>query len=184
MISIIDFGSSKTPAIADSFKTQGYHCVVIPWEQSGLIDKQNTKAYVLSGSPILITEKDISTQLSTYDFLKQTDVPVLGICFGHQLLGMLHGAKIFKGEAVRSETKILIKEQDELFQGFNKNVTMTEDHTEGISLPENFILLASSEKYKVEAMKHAAKKMFGVQFHPEVSGENGAALIKNFCKLI
>jgi GMP synthase (glutamine-hydrolysing) len=184
MISIIDFGSPKIQHIAHSLDKLGYSNVIIPWNEPEKIDKKNTLAYVLSGSPILITETDISNHLQFYHFLKEVPVPVLGICFGHQLLGILHGAKIFKGEQIQSEIELQIAEHDELFKGFGTSVHMTEDHTEAIPLPPGFIKLASSDKYEVEAMRHPDKNIFGVQFHPEVSGENGLKLLKNFCKLI
>jgi GMP synthase (glutamine-hydrolysing) len=184
MISVIDFGSSKTVNIADTLRRLGFACNVIKWNEFEKINLENTKALILSGAPILITETDISTYIKKFEFLKETDVPVLGICFGHQLLGIIHGSEIFKGEPIRTKTEIFIDQQDELFLGFDKIVVMTEDHTEGITLPENFIRLASSDKYDLEAMKHKTKPVYGVQFHPEVSGENGMKLLTNFCRLL
>jgi GMP synthase (glutamine-hydrolysing) len=184
MIAVIDFGSSKTINIADSLHKLGYTCSIIPWQKSESIDIENTNAFILSGAPVLITETDIQPQIAGYEFLKKATVPILGICFGHQLLGIMHGAEIFKGEPVRTKTEIFIDQQDELFLGFDKIVAMMEDHTEGITLPENFIQLASSDKYDLEAMKHKTKPVYGVQFHPEVSGENGMKLLTNFCRLL
>jgi GMP synthase (glutamine-hydrolysing) len=184
MITIIHFGSPKIQHIAESLEKLGLTFLIVKWDEPEKIDKKNTQAYVLSGSPILITKTDITQYLLNYNFLKEVTVPVLGVCFGHQLLGIMYGGQIFKGKNITAEMKIDILHNDVLFSGFGKTVIMFEDHTEGISLPPDFIHLASSDTYEIEAMKHPYKNIYGVQFHPEVSGDNGLKLYSNFFKLI
>lgn len=184
MIYIIDFGSSKTRKIASNIAALGHTATIVEWDKIASVDWKTAKGIILSGSPALFTESNGALYLERCAFLKNIQTPVLGICFGHQLLGILHGASVYKADAIRIETEISILQKNKLFEGFGEKTIMVEDHTEGITLPAGFIHLASSDKYEVEAMKHPELNIYGVQFHPEVSGENGSRLLSNFCNLI
>lgn len=180
MVYIVNFGSSKTPDIASVVKALNYECTIVHWNKPEQINFEKATAFILSGAPILLTETAQEPYLKKYQFIKTTKLPVLGICFGHQLIGLLFDAQVFKADPIRKPTIINITTQDKLFEGLNKQPVFIEDHTEGIDLPKEFIQLARSDKYEVEAMKHCTKNIYGVQFHPEVSGENGKKLIKKF----
>lgn len=181
MFLIINFGSSKTPQIAEVINDLGFKATIIPWKDNFTLNDQ-VEGLILSGAPILLTQVDQTPYLEKFLFLRETQVPVLGICFGHQLTGLLHGAEAYLGAENRTNTKI-DHNASHLFLGLKNPCDMMEDHTEGINLPEGFVSLASSKEYELEAMRHSSKKMFGVQFHPEVSGENGRILLNNFCQL-
>ncbi|MFN5183323.1 MAG: glutamine amidotransferase-related protein [Bacteroidota bacterium] len=182
MFLIIQFGSKKTPAIRDCLLSCAENTEIQSWD-SQIVKPNNLKGIVFSGSPTFFTEVDHSPYFEKISPLLNWDVPILGICFGHQLLGILHGAKIFRGEEVRRVETIKILKNDELFDGFDQQFEMTEDHTEGIDVPSDFIHLASSGTYFNEAMKHKEKNFWGVQFHPEVSGEQGMKLFRNFISI-
>lgn len=184
MICIINFGSSKTEKIGMCLDAIGYSYEIINWNKSEKTERSKFSGIILSGAPVLLTETDYKIYTEKFEFLRTGSIPVLGICFGHQLLGLLFGASVFKGEEARTETEISVISKSILFEGSDKKIKMMEDHTEGITLPPSFIKIASSEKYEVEAMQHQTLNLFGVQFHPEVSGENGLKLLHNFCRLI
>jgi len=184
MVYIVNFGSAKTGQIAACLTELGIASVIVDGANPELIDLDKTSGIILSGAPILLTETDVTIYTAPYLFLKTVHMPVLGICFGHQLLGLLFGASVYKGMEVRKDTLLTIINADNLFVGFGDTTTMREDHTEGITLPEDFIKLAASAEYEVEAMKHRERDLFGVQFHPEVSGKNGLQLLSNFCRLL
>jgi GMP synthase (glutamine-hydrolysing) len=110
-------------------------------------------------------------------------IPVLGICFGHQIIGLQHGAFGSMMREDRDVQEIEFLQSDDLFSRMPTICQMMEDHCEAISIPEHFILLASSDVCVNEAMKHNTKALYGVQFHPEVSGNMGRVLIENFIRI-
>jgi GMP synthase-like glutamine amidotransferase len=154
------------------------------WNNIDHATLKEAKGIVLSGSPAYLTEIDHTPFHEHCAFLKETTVPVLGICFGHQVIGILHGATIYRGLEVRGHNTIKLLGADPLFKGLGKEINMTEDHTEGITLPEGFTHLASSASYPNEGMKHKTKPIWSIQFHPEVSGEDGLLVFQNFCELV
>lgn len=183
MIHIVDFGSTKTQAISNVVLKLGYENKIVKWNDCSENDFQKSAGIILSGAPFLFTENDPTRYVEKFYFLKNTSVPILGICFGHQLMGVLFGARVFKGKEVRKKSKIKMLKRDPLFRGLTKIFIMKEDHTEGIDLPDTFELLACSDDYAVEVMKHSTKSTYGVQFHPEVSGINGKTVLRNFLAL-
>lgn len=189
VITIINFGSTKTPQILSVVRELGFEAEEKNWKEFSSADyarlndvvgqgKQNK--IIFSGSPTYLTEVDHTPYTERYSCIKEGKVPVLGICFGHQVMGIIHGAQIFRGEPVRTDVDIHVVKEDKLFAGLSPATVMRQDHTEGISLPAGFIHLAYSKDYAVEAMRHPYLPLWGIQFHPEVSGENGKRLIQNF----
>lgn len=182
MLLIIDCGSQKTPdieALVDlhmDFKT-------IPILDICPEEIEKYTGIIISGAPIQITEVDMQHYLDKVEWIKTTTIPVLGICFGQQLIGLLFGAYGSKMREDRDWQEIEVLANHALFERLPVNFEMMEDHCECISLPPNFELIASSDACVNEAMAHPTKSIMGVQFHPEVSGNFGAVLIENFIRL-
>jgi len=154
----------------------------------GLSDAAKTNAdewsgLVISGSPTLLTTDPYRRHLESLHFARTTKRPVLGICFGHQIIGLLHGASVFRGRECRANQTVEVIHKDTLFEGLQETLSLNEDHCEGITLPAQFLHLAKSESYAVEAMKHRDKDLYGVQFHPEASGQAGQRIMRNFLRL-
>ena len=182
MILIIDCGSQKTPFIEEAVDLQ------MDFETIGLWDvtkahTENKKGVIISGAPILITEIDYTKHLEQFSFLKELMIPVLGICFGHQIIGLLHGALPSRQKEDRDWQTIESLEEHPLFDKLPVEFEMMEDHCESISLPKDFRLLAVSDACVNEGMCHNTKPLFGVQFHPEVSGNQGTLFIENFVNI-
>jgi GMP synthase (glutamine-hydrolysing) len=182
MILIINCGSNKTPFIEemidefDDFKT----VPIVDFTEKEL---QNVDGVVISGAPILVTEQDISGYLSKLSWIKTTTLPVLGICFGHQLIGITFGSFASRMKEDRDWQLIDVIEDCPLFDKLPGEFEMMEDHCETISIPPGFKLVAASDACVNEAMQHKEKTIFGVQFHPEVSGNFGRIVFDNFIRL-
>ena len=144
---------------------------------------QEFNGVIISGSPILITEEDMSPYLEHGSWIKNTSIPILGICFGHQLIGLLYDATGSRMKACREFNEIEQFMDCPILDRLPDIFHMQEDHCESISIPSEFILVANSDECVNEVMMHESKPIFGVQFHPEVSGNQGHLLIENFIQL-
>ena len=182
MILIIDCGSQKTPFIEEAVDLQMDFQTIGLWDVTKT-HTENKKGVIISGAPILITEIDYTKHLEQFSFLKELTIPVLGICFGHQIIGLLHGALPSRQKEDRDWQTIESLEEHPLFDKLPVEFEMMEDHCESISLPKDFRLLAVSDACVNEGMCHNSKPLFGVQFHPEVSGNQGTLFIENFVNI-
>lgn len=160
-----------------------------------LIDKANMKhvknfhkyfGVILSGGPMLLDEKiyleDISVDLAC---LMDCHGPMLGICLGHQIIGETYGGKLKRlKNLVKKMNTVSVIEQKGILKGVGKKIRVQEAHHDAIvKLPPEFMLLASSRGTKIEAMMHEHRKVYSVQFHPEVSGLVGKKILKNFIEI-
>ena len=154
-------------------------------ELTSTFDVSRFGAVVLSGSAALVGAGDYLENLVL--FLRRVRLPVLGVCYGHQLMAKAFGAAVGKGELVSPDEKIKIVVDDPLFSGMEKEFTAAENHYEYVedsSLARaDFLLLARSDSCPVEAIKHKRLPFYGVQFHIERSGETGRKIAENFYNL-
>ncbi|MCB0354042.1 MAG: gamma-glutamyl-gamma-aminobutyrate hydrolase family protein [Bdellovibrionales bacterium] len=185
-ILIVHLGSGSTSKITEIVRQIGFFALERKISELQPLAPPQALGYILSGGPHLVTEHKSKPVInSSLLFLKSITQPVLGICLGHQLLGLRFGASPYKGRSRRGPEKIAVLQGDHpLFQGVPSECEVAADHTEGISVPKDFFQLASSDFYKNEAMAHKTQPIYGVQFHPEISGEIGFRIISNFCAAI
>ena len=180
MLLIVDCGSTKTPQFAVEAAALGVESHTIKMEAFPTTELDAYQHIIISGAPILVTEVAPQPYLTLFQPLLSANCPMLGVCFGHQISGMLHGAEASRCPEDRNWQTITLTGNSTLFDGFKDSARMMQDHCECISLPADWQLLGSSTTCEVEAMQHPTKPWFGVQFHPEVSGADGRLLLQNF----
>ncbi|MCK4319422.1 glutamine-hydrolyzing GMP synthase [Candidatus Micrarchaeota archaeon] len=189
MIIIIDNGSQYTHLIKRTIRELDIKVEIISNTISFKeIKEKNPCAIILSGGPssVFKDENSLGSRIIK-EVYKGWNIPLLGICYGHQLIAHVLGGKVGKGPSAEYGLgKVFIDEEDLLFKGIKGELQVWTSHFDEVKgLPEGFVSLAHSEKCPVEAMKHKEKNIFGVQFHPEVwHTEHGEEMYKNFVSLV
>ena len=184
-ILIIDFGSQFTQLIARRVRELGVFSEIISHKKFNIkkILNKNISGLILSGGPLNVYQKD------KFNFDKKIlklGIPILGICFGHQILSKELGGKVKKSnhrefglaEICKISNSQITKN---FFDKKNKN-TVWMSHADQVSkMPKNFKIVASSENSKLTIIENSKDKFYGVQFHPEVTHTNkGKILLRNF----
>ena len=140
--------------------------------RSKLTERQamNAQALILTGTSL--ADNAYLKNISKFNFLKNYEKPVLGICAGMHIIANVFGAKIEKRKSAEiGNIKVEISKDDSLFAGMGNEFIAYALHNNSTTLPKNFILLASSQQCKVQAFRHKSKPIYGVEFHPEVGSK-------------
>ena len=188
-IIVIDFGSQFTQLIARNVRELGVFSEIISHKKikkKNILNK-NIKGIILSGGPLNVYQKN------KFNFDKkilQLKIPILGICFGHQILSKELGGKVKKSNQREFGLAEIKKVRNSLLTKnfFNKknrnNVWMS--HADQVSkMPKNFKIIATSKNSKLTIIENSKERFYGVQFHPEVTHTNkGKILLRNFLFLI
>ena len=187
-ILIIDFGSQFTQLIARRIRELGVFSEIISHKKIKLKDiDQTIKGIILSGGPLNVY------QINKYSFDKKIislNIPILGICFGHQILSKLNGGRVKQSKHREFGLANIYKKNESLliknFFNKQKSKKVWMSHADQVSkLPKNFKVIASSTNSKFAIVENKLKKFYGIQFHPEVTHtQNGKKLISNFIFLI
>ncbi len=169
-ILIIDFGSQYTQLIARRVREAHVYCEIHPPSRTvQWIREWKPKGIILSGGPNSVYDEDVPTADRA---LLETNIPVLGLCYGMQLLAHLAGGKVVRAnrrEYGRADVRV---DGGRLFEGFGRGeetpVWMSHgDHVD--APPPGFCVTARSDNSPIAAFEHRERPLFGVQFHPEVA---------------
>jgi GMP synthase (glutamine-hydrolysing) len=179
-IIILDFGSQTTQLIARRVRELDTYCEIIPYNKFPY-DASDIKGVILSGSPFSVYDK----AAFKIDVLKlRKKYPILGICYGAQLIAHSAGGKVEPAES-REYGRANIETfsaKDDLLNGFSKKSQIWMSHGDTImDIPENFEIIASTKDVPIAAYHIKDEKTWGVQFHPEVfHTTDGSKLLDNF----
>lgn len=182
-ILILDYGSQYTQLIARRIREMNVYSEIHPHTFSASeIIKLNPAGIILSGGPMSVTEND-SPQIDQQIF--SLGIPVLGICYGLQLIAKNFNGKVEPAhQREYGKTSVQISTNNLLFNDVSAVSTVWMSHGDHITgIPENFEVIAKSENSPVCGLSNPEKKIFGLQFHPEVAHTTeGKVIISNFVK--
>ena len=179
-ILIIDFGSQYTQLIARRVRELNVYCEIHPFNKSNEVALDSFIGVILSGSPCSVLDEEApDVALEVFG-----NLPLLGVCYGAQLLAKKMGGKVAKSahrEYGRANLN-QVKDVTDLLSQVNVGSTVWMSHGDTIvELPEVFEQIASTENIPVAAFKWKDRSVYGIQFHPEVThSEQGKQLIENF----
>ncbi|MGD1959769.1 MAG: glutamine-hydrolyzing GMP synthase [Fulvivirga sp.] len=179
-ILILDFGSQYTQLIARRVRELNVYCEIHPYNNIPELT-DNVKGVILSGSPCSVRQDDApDVGLDLY----RKKLPVLGVCYGAQLMAQKGGGNVLPSEIREfGRAKLsLVDHHNELMKEINIDSQVWMSHGDTISeLPSGFEVIASTSSVKVAAYKVYNEQTYGIQFHPEVThSTDGKRLLRNF----
>ncbi len=147
-------------------------------------------AVVLSGSRAMLSEPETSRKFDKEESaVRDSAVPILGVCFGHQLIGQAFGSRVVRSARPTKRyvvTQVLAK--DALFANLPMRISVFESHYENVdSVPPGFKLIAKSATSPVCAIKNEKRSIYGIQFHPERNSRlnpDGRSVVANFVRQV
>ena len=180
-IVILDYGSQYTQLIARKIRECNVHSIILPFDSSNeTISKYNVKGFILSGGPSSVYEEDAPKLL---DDIFDYNVPILGICYGFQLLvnhynGIVESSK----KAEYGYSNINIKSDSKLFADIDLVSNVWMSHGDKVKkIPKEWVITSTSDNNIISSSENYIKNIYGVQFHPEVyHTKDGLKIINNF----
>jgi len=178
---VLDFGSQYAQLIARRIRECGVYCEILPHDVArSEVEEMSPRAIVLSGGPCSVMDEnhprmDVS--------LLETGIPILGICYGLQLLALELGGRLSRGDGREyGPSAIDIDGDTALFDRIGKRADVWMSHGDHVvQAPDGFDVLAHTSSCPVAAMGSREKRIYGVQFHPEVVHTPlGREILKNF----
>lgn len=188
LVLVIDFGGQYNQLIARRVRECSVYCEIVPYTITiDEIVSKNPRGIIFTGGPNSVYEEG-APRIDKKIF--ELNIPILGICYGAQLIAYTLGGKV-AGTEIREygNTEVNFNTSSLVFKGLKEESICWMSHTDQIvNLPEGFKITAWSDNCKVAAMENEGKKIYGLQFHPEVKhSQYGFDMIKNFlynvCKL-
>lgn len=181
-IIILDFGGQYCHLISRRIRDFGVYAEVLPssTKYHDLKNIPNLRGTILSGGAASVYDKD--SPKTEKDILNM-GVPILGICYGHQLIAFLENGEVESGKSGEyGITELEILNQDNLLYGLDKTESVWMNHKDIVkSLPSSYKIVASTLDSPIAVFENEKDEIYGVQFHPEVTHtKNGTKILENF----
>jgi len=182
LVLVIDFGGQYNQLIARRVREHNVYCEIVPYTITiDEIKNKNPKGIIFTGGPNSVYG-DGAPRVNKEVF--EMGVPVLGICYGHQLTAFTLGGNV-ESPDIREygKTEVKLAKESLLFDGIEEELAQSwMSHTDYVSnVPEGFKIVATTEQCPVAAMENSERRIYGVQFHPEVEHTLfGKKMLSNF----
>jgi len=182
-ILVVDLGSQWTHRILRTLKYIGVDSEIIPCKTP--LSKIDADGLVLSGGAIRIGLGEVKELKEVSNYLDKFGKPILGICAGHQFIGLHFGGKAQPSKKPEyGKVELSVDDENDLFKGLPKKFVVWASHNDEVVEVPHFKILARSKDCSNEAMKHEKKPIYGCIFHPEVEHtEHGEQIYANFIRI-
>ncbi len=188
-ILVLDFGGQYCHLIAKRFRELGVYSEIVPCDLTAadvehLTDQFDVKGLVLSGGPSSVFEDD-APKLDPS--LLEFGLPVLGLCYGHQLLIQLFHGRVTRGRKREyGAASVLVERPVGILEHLNRWETVWMSHYDTVdALPPSFEVIATTANCPIAAVRHKSRPIYGLQWHPEVTHtEHGDVILRNFAVTI
>ena len=179
-IVVLDFGSQYSHLICRRIREFSVYAELVPYDISlEELKKHHPKGIIFSGGPSSVYNSDAPTpSKGIFDI----DLPLLGICYGHQLIVNNYGGKVKRANKEYGSSLLTIDNDKDLLSGIGESVRAWMSHgDEAEEIPPGFQVIGHTESAKAAAIASDEKSVYGIQFHPEVvHTEQGTEILKNF----
>jgi GMP synthase (glutamine-hydrolysing) len=182
IIVILDFGSQYTQLIARRVREAGVYCEILPFNASvDSINSRNPSGLIFSGSPASVRDKDAPRP--DPQLLKKMNCPILGICYGLQILAADLGGEVRSSQSREyGYARLRILEPNSLlFAGLPSEIDVWMSHGDHVTVPPPGFAVTAQTPDALNALENLSKRIYGLQFHPEVVHTPlGSQVLRNF----
>ena len=179
-IVVIDFGSQYSHLICRRIREFSVYAELVPFDISlEKLKKINPKGLIFSGGPASVYNSDSPKPKSG---IFDLGLPVLGICYGHQIIVNNFGGKVKRINKEYGSSTLTVDNDSDLFSGMGKSIRAWMSHGDAAEkIPNGFEIIGHTESSDAAAIANRQKLIYGIQFHPEVvHTERGTEILKNF----
>jgi len=179
-IIVLDFGSQYSHLICRRIRDFSVYAELVPYNISlKELKKLNPKGIIFSGGPSSVYDSKAPTPTKE---IFQLQIPILGICYGHQIIVNNFGGKVKRVNKEYGSAVLSIDDNSDIFSGIGDSIRAWMSHGDEAKLvPDDFKIIGHTENARAAAISNKQKAVYGIQFHPEVvHTENGNEILKNF----